>query len=162
MHNDDQGLELSSDDRSVVPSTAIPGHDNPVYDDIEHFSDSLSENDIASPGYAPTIEAERDVCSDDDLDSTSEDQVPFLGGTGRLLADRTNPIIREARSHRRHTEVDDTESITYRLPTDGGSILNSFFVCLARYTTNHRTWRIPSLVLGSSGCHSPSAVLVIS
>lgn len=64
-------------------------------------------------------------------DSGDDDQVPFLGGTGRLLADRENPLIREARTRRsgshREGQASSVNDFGYRLPTDGGGILNSFF-----------------------------------
>lgn len=66
---------------------------------------------------------------DDEFD-TEDDRAPFLGGTGRLLADREAGLVREARTRHAPTDTErngTVDDLGYRLPTDGGGILNSFF-----------------------------------
>lgn len=98
-------------------------------------------NDKSSNEYSARSGSVGDYDDLDDLDDplditdaggTDDDRAPFLGGTGRLLADRENPIIREARTNRGLTSNNDGErglvnDLGYRLPTDGGGIMNSFF-----------------------------------
>ncbi|CCG83285.1 Putative uncharacterized protein [Taphrina deformans PYCC 5710] len=146
--------ETKSDDlsRYAAKSAALDSRTSPdpmVYkdvlnevegDDRVHTAARKLHNE--SNEYADSDGEDGSVDSLDDLDDPlditnanddEDDQTPFLGGDGRLLADRENPMIREARTRRPgHSDGRDSESgqlndLGYKLPTDGGSILNSFF-----------------------------------
>ncbi len=92
------------------------------------------ERDI---GIAPSHSSKRSSYDDlEDLDDPNDDAfdeleasdtAPLVSSGGRLLADHEAPTIKEARTldgqHERYATADSS----YKLPTDGGGILNSFF-----------------------------------
>lgn len=120
-----------SDTRPSSPRDFVDTSGNGKNTDVRHSSSTHSS--IASSkdelDDLDTLDDPLDI-TDAISDSGDGDSVPFLGGTGRLLADREAGMIREARS-RRYPQADgergSVEDSGYRLPTDGGGILNSFF-----------------------------------
>lgn len=120
---------------SPVPSSSGRSDTSPSRGSVsgkEYAQDDLSRSSLRTSTSSKDALDHLDAL-DDPLDIAdaaedfeNDDEVPLFGPGAQLLTDHEGGLVREARA-RRSMALDAEEGLGYRLPTDGGGILNSFF-----------------------------------
>lgn len=122
----------TEDDNSntITPREAVSRQNVPA----PRLSQSSSRTSLSSKDALDHLSALDDPLdiadAGDEYDDDDNDQAPLFGAAGSLLTDHEAGLTREARSRRSGGTNGDSmssEEAGYRLPTDGGGILNSFF-----------------------------------